>query len=108
MKPQIISRDGQPEYAVLPWEQYLKLLEAAQGSQQVVAPQAEVAVPTPALADIKRMREAQGLRIEQLARAVGVSPHYMNMIESGEREPDAAIQRALAWNLSAQRAESDS
>lgn len=108
MKPQIISRDGQPEYAVLPWEQYLKLLEAAQGSQQVVAPQTEAESPVSALADLKRLREARGLSVEQLARAVGVSPHYMNMIESGEREPDAAIQRALAWNLSAERAESDS
>ena len=36
---------------------------------------------------------------EQLARNVGISPHYLGMIESGERQPDAAIQRALAWHL---------
>ena len=26
---QVISRDGQPEYAVVPWEQYQALLKAA-------------------------------------------------------------------------------
>ena len=31
-----------------------------------------------------------------LARAVGISPHYLNLIETGEREPDGAILRSLA------------
>ena len=31
--------------------------------------------------------------------SVGISPHYLAMIERGERQPDAAILRALAWAL---------
>ncbi|MCY1561176.1 Helix-turn-helix domain protein [compost metagenome] len=48
---------------------------------------------------LARLREEKGLSVEALARAVGISPHYLGMIESGERQPDAAIQRALAWAL---------
>jgi len=34
-----------------------------------------------------------------LARTVGISPSYLGLIESGERQPDAAIRRSLAWEL---------
>ncbi|AZC27960.1 Transcriptional regulator, Cro/CI family [Pseudomonas sessilinigenes] len=34
-----------------------------------------------------------------MARKVGISPSYLALIESGERQPDAAIRRSLAWEL---------
>ena len=66
MDVQVILREGQPEYAVLPWAQYQALLKAAG---------------------------------QELARQVGISPHYLNMIEAGEREADSAIRRSLARAL---------
>ncbi|MFZ3154886.1 helix-turn-helix domain-containing protein [Pseudomonas sp.] len=100
MNVQVIERDGQPEYAVLPWAQYQALLQAA-GRAPEVAAVAAVAVDAckPALGQLTALREAKGMSAEQLARNVGISPHYLGMIESGERQPDAAIQRALAWHL---------
>ncbi|PTS84439.1 transcriptional regulator [Pseudomonas sp. HMWF032] len=97
MNVQVIERDGEPEYAVLPWAQYQSLLQAAGRAPDtaVVSAQSDI----PALSQLTRLREAKGLTAEQLARHVGISPHYMAMIESGERQPDAAIQRALAWHL---------
>ncbi len=97
MNVQVIERDGEPEYAVLPWAQYQALLQAAGRT----APAAEQAGPEgrPPLSQLAALREAKGLSAEQLARNVGISPHYLGMIESGERQPDAAIQRALAWHL---------
>ena len=97
MNVQVIERDGQPEYAVLPWAQYQALLQAAGSVPEVAA----VAVDEvkPALNQLSVLREAKGMSIEQMARNVGISPHYLGMIESGERQPDAAIQRALAWHL---------
>ncbi|MNY74182.1 helix-turn-helix protein [compost metagenome] len=53
----------------------------------------------PALSELTRLREAKGLSLQELARSVGISPHYLGMIESAERQPDAAIKRALAWTL---------
>lgn len=114
MGVQVISRDGQPEYAVLPWAEYQRLLAAAAAGpfeashagdmavdQHSVADPATAAaqVPPPAFARLRELREAQGLPLESLARAVGISPSYLSMIETGERQPDAAIRRSLAWEL---------
>lgn len=98
MNVQVIERDGEPEYAVLPWAQYQALLQAAGRIAPAVAEQA-APEGRPTLSQLAALREAKGLSAEQLARNVGISPHYLGMIESGERQPDAAIQRALAWHL---------
>ncbi|WP_060509070.1 helix-turn-helix transcriptional regulator [Pseudomonas sp. NBRC 111124] len=100
---QVISRDGQPEYAVVPWEQYQALLKAAgQAPAEVAEEAAHQSAPAPSLpafSEVAQLRQAKGIAPEQLARNVGVSPAYLAMIESGERQPDAAIRRALAWHL---------
>ena len=103
MDIQIISRDGAPEYAVLPWDQYQALLKAAgqQPPTPASSPAASAAIDQDLrpLADLRGLREAKGLAIETLARTVGISPSYLGLIESGERQPDAAIRRSLAWKL---------
>ena len=107
MDLQVISRDGEPEYAVLPWAQYQALLQAAGiRSQQNTAPitqSAASAAPStddlPALDQLAALRQAKGLELSQLARSVGISPSYLGLIENGSREPDAAIRRSLAWEL---------
>jgi DNA-binding transcriptional regulator YiaG len=102
---QVISRDGQPEYAVVPWEQYQALLAAA-GQAPASAPasaaqagQDSASSRLHALSELAALRQAKGVAPEALARNVGISPAYLAMIESGERQPDAAIRRALAWHL---------
>lgn len=97
MKVQVITRDGEPEYAVLPWADYLALLQASDHAAQV--PETVADAVKPALSELTRLREAKGLSLQELARSVGISPHYLGMIESAERQPDAAIKRALAWAL---------
>ncbi len=104
MDIQIIARDGEPEYAVLPWAQYQALLKAAgineAPSQPAPAPLAASPDPIlPGLDQLRSLREGKGIAIEALARTVGISPSYLAMIESGERLPDAAIRRSLAWEL---------
>jgi DNA-binding XRE family transcriptional regulator len=104
MDLQVISRDGEPEYAVLPWAQYQALLKAA-GIAQAPTPQpakpsvAAASDELPGLDQLSALRVAKGLEVAQLARTVGISPSYLDLIESGERVPDAAISRSLAWEL---------
>ncbi|MFN3355349.1 MAG: multiprotein-bridging factor 1 family protein [Pseudomonas sp.] len=103
MDIQIISRNGEPEYAVLPWDQYQALLKAA-GQQSPAHTPSPATHAAPAqdlrpLSDLRSLRETKGLAIEALARTVGISPSYLGLIESGERQPDAAIRRSLAWEL---------
>lgn len=106
MDLQIIKRNGEPEYAVLSWESYQALLKAA-GINDSVAPLAteaerqpsEPAHALPGLDQLRGLREDKGLALEALARTVGISPSYLGMIEAGERLPDLAIRRSLAWEL---------
>ena len=104
MDIQIITREGEPEYAVVPWAQYQALLKAAGIAEQPLneAPVRRAAAPDqilPGLDQLRSLREGKGIAIEALARTVGISPSYLALIESGERQPDAAIRRSLAWEL---------
>ncbi len=67
MDVQVILREGQPEYAVLPWAQYQALLKAA--GQELAAPvKAETAVSiNPGFQALRQLREARGLSLEQCA-----------------------------------------
>ena len=99
MNVQVIMRDGSPEYAVLPWDEYQALLNAVGAQPTTVMESSSSQVPKPALKQLSILREAQGLSQEALARSVGISPAYLGLIEAVEREPDAAIRRALARAL---------
>lgn len=101
MDIQVISRDGKPEYAVVPWERYQLLLAAAgmPPPDNAVAPTSPPAPSLPAFGNLRELREGKAVALDSLARTVGISPSYLAMIENGEREPDAAIRRSLAWEL---------
>ncbi|TBV13524.1 helix-turn-helix domain-containing protein [Stutzerimonas kirkiae] len=95
MNVQVIMRDGAPEYAVLPWAEYQALLDATGRTPDQPAIQPGQA----SLAQLTQLRQEQGLSLEQLARTVGISPAYLELIERGERDPDSAIRRVLARTL---------
>lgn len=93
MNVQVITRDGEAEYAVLPWAEYQALLAA--GGRPAASAPVPAPASAPAGASLLERREARGLSLEQVARDVGISPSYMAMIERGEREASEAIQFAL-------------
>ncbi len=94
---QMIMREGEVEYAVLPWADYLALLRAAgQAGEAPRASEVPLATVPTGFAQLAALREEQKMSQDQLARAVGISPSYLSMIEMGERQPDSAIRRALA------------
>ena len=101
MNVQVITREGEPEYAVLPWAEFQALLKAAGLPSKSAAPEAAAPqLPMAKLSQMGSLRQGLGLSIEQLARTVGISPSYLELIETAERQPDAAIRRALARALS--------
>lgn len=100
MNVQVIMREGQPEYAVLPWAEYQTLLQGSKGRSEAAV--AEASAEQPALEKLTRLpalRQALGMSQEDLARCVGISPHYLAMLESGERPVEGAIASALARAL---------
>lgn len=112
---QLIERDGKPEWAVLPYDEYLALLEQAEELEDIRdydAAKAELErgedelVPAEvvfAILDgenpVKVWREFRGLTQQQLADAAGISKPYLSQIETGKRKGSTDILFALAKAL---------
>ena len=115
MKPQIISKDGKPEYAVVPYNDYQKLLANAEmlvdlvaydAAKRALASGEEELIPA-AVVDrlldgdnpIRVWRELRGLTSAQLATACGVSAAAISQLEAGKRQPSVALLKKLAAAL---------
>ncbi len=114
MSVQVIERDGKPEWAVIPYEEYERLVDEAEMLQDVRAyDEAKEAIATGeelvpgrvtyAVLDggnpVRVWREHRGLTQQQLAEAAGISVPYLSQIESGKRRGSAAVLAAIAKAL---------
>jgi DNA-binding XRE family transcriptional regulator len=112
---QIIEREGKPEWAVLPYDEYLELLEQAELLEDIrdfgrinaaIERGEEELIPAEvvnAILDgenpIKVWRGFRGLTQQQLADAAGISKPYLSQIETGKRKGSTDILSALAKAL---------
>jgi DNA-binding XRE family transcriptional regulator len=114
MSVQVIERDGKPEWAVIPYNEYERLVEEAEILQDLRAydeakraiAEGEELVPsevTYAILDranpIRVWREHRGLTQKQLAQAAGISTPYLSQIESGKRRGSAEVLAGIAKAL---------
>ena len=114
MNMQIIEKEGQPEWAVIPYTTYLRLMEDAEMLQDIHAYDAakqaladgEELVPsevTYAILDgrnpIRVWREHRGFTQQQLAETTGISTPYLSQIESGKRQGTTEVLAAIAKSL---------
>lgn len=115
MSIQIIERNGKPEWAVIPYETYLQLVEQVETLQDIrdydvvkaaLVRGEEELIPSEvvyALADgenpIKVWREFRGLTQLQLADAAGISVPYLSQLESGKRKGSTVVLTAIAKAL---------
>lgn len=112
---QIIERDGKPEWAVLPYEEYLQLLEQAElledirdfdaisaaierGDEELIPAEVVYAI-LDGENPIKVWREYRGLTQQQLADKVKISKPYLSQIETGKRTGTTEILSAIAKAL---------
>ena len=113
-KVQLILKEGQPEYAILPYDMYLQLVEDAEMLQDIKdydeAIQAieagEELVPGEivfAIFDgenpIKVWREYREMTQAQLAEKAGISAAFLSQIESGKRTGSTDVLKAIATAL---------
>lgn len=111
MSVQIIERDGNPEWAVIPYKDYLKLVEKAEMLQDIsdyddaidAVEKGEELIPsevTYAILDganpIRVWRNHRGLTQKQVSDAAGISKPYLSQIESGKRTGTAEVLTAIA------------
>jgi ribosome-binding protein aMBF1 (putative translation factor) len=114
MSVQVIEKDGKPEWAVLPYEEYERLVEEAEMLQDVRAydeakkalDAGEELVPsevTYAILDganpVRVWRERRGMSRKRLAEASGLSTSYLAQIESGKKRPSPEALAAIAREL---------
>jgi DNA-binding XRE family transcriptional regulator len=114
MSVQIIKKDGKPEWAVVPFDTYERLVQDAEMLQDIrdydeamsgieageELIQSEVVY---AVLDgenpIRIWRKHRGLTLKQLAERAGVSIQYLSQIESGKRAGTAKVLASIAKGL---------
>lgn len=112
---QIIERDGKPEWAILPYEEYLKLIEQAElledirdfdeisaaieGGDEELIPAEVVNAILDGRNPIKVWREYRGLTQGQLADIVRISKPYLSQIEARKRTGTTDVLAAIAKAL---------
>ena len=115
MKAQIIEKNGKPEYAVIPYPDYVRLLQALEdkADAQSIAEfhenypvGREVLIPAEIMrrelegeSPVKLWREHRGLTQQQLADAAGISKPFLSQIESGKRKGTIETLSAIARSL---------
>ena len=114
MSIQIIKRNGNPEWAVIPYEDYLRLVEEAEMMDDVreydkaieAVKQGEELVPSEvvyAILDgenpIRVWRKYRGYTQQELAEAAGISKPYLSQIETGKRKGTTEVLSAVARAL---------
>ena len=114
-KIQLIERNGKPEWAVLPYEEYLHLVEQVEMLEDIRVYDAakaaiergeEELIPSEvvfAILDgenpIKVWREFRQLTQQQLAEAAGISKPYLSQIETAKRHGTTEVITAIAKAL---------
>jgi len=112
MNVQIIEKNGKPEWAVLPYEEYQRLVEEAEMLHDIqdydeiklaIASGTEELIPskvTYALLDgenpIRVWREHRGLTQQQVAAEAGISKSYLSQLESRQRKGTTNVLAAIA------------
>lgn len=114
MNVQIIQKNGKPEWAVIPYEDYRRLLEEREMLQDIrdydearsALAGGEELIPgevTYAILDgqnpIRVWREYRGMTQQQVAEKAGISKPYLSQLESGQRKGTTQVLSAVARAL---------
>ena len=115
MNVQIIEKNGKPEWAVIPYNEYQKLYEAIEDTEDIkdiekhlhaIQQGTETTIPgeiTFAILDginpIRAWREYKQIKMKKLAKQVGISPAYLSQIENSKRNPTIDKLKAIAAEL---------
>jgi len=111
MTVQFILENGARKYAVVPVDQYERLVEAGEmledvGAYDAAKARADEHLPL-AIADriisgeseVRVFREHRGLTQAELAEAAGISIPYLSQIEARRRRPSTSVLHRLAARL---------
>lgn len=112
MSVQVIKKGDKPEWAILPYEAYLQLVEKAEmlediqdydSAKAALARGDEELIPSEvvyAILDgenaIKVWREYRGLSQQEVAESAGISVPYLSQLERNKRKGSLVVLSAVA------------
>ncbi len=115
MNVQIIEKNGKPEWAVIPFSEYKKLQEALEDAEDIkdietnfkaIQEGKEITIPgevTFAILDgtnpVRAWREYKQIKMNELAKNIGISSAYLSQIETDKRNPTIDTLKAIAKEL---------
>ena len=96
--PQIITQDGKPAFAVIPWDEYQKLLCSQVGDDDadVWFPNDVVKANVRGGSLIKAWREHFGLTQEALAKRTGIKQPALTRLEKADVNPRKSTLKKIA------------
>lgn len=115
MNAQIIEKNGRPEWAVIPYAEYQKLNDAYEDAEDIVDIEKnlraikngdEIAIPSEitfaileGLSPIRVWRKYKKIKMNELAKNVGISSAYLSQIENKKRNPTIDTLKKIAQAL---------
>ncbi len=115
MNVQIIEKNGQPEWAIIPYKEFELIQEAIEDAEDIcdieenlkaIHEDKEIVIPgeiTFAILDggnpIRVWREYKKIKLNELAKKVGISASYLSQIENGKRNPTIDKLKLIAATL---------
>ncbi len=112
MTVQVITQDEKPEWAVIPYETYLQLVEKAEMLEDIqdydvvkaalergddeLIPAEVVNAILDGENEIKVWREFRGVSQAELAGQAGISVPYLSQLETNKRKGSLAVLSAIA------------
>ncbi len=96
---QVISRDGKPEYAVVPYMDYLRLLEKAEDSDALIPHEVVGLVIEKEFNLLKAWRKHLGLTQKEVAQRAGITQSALSQMERTASNNRTATLEKLAKAL---------
>ncbi len=115
MSIQIIEKNGKPEWAVIPYDEYIKIQELIEdiedkkdieeyfellksGEEQIIPSEVTFTI-LQGVNPIRAWREYKQIKVKELAKRAGITPSYLSQIETGKRNPTIDTLKAIAEAL---------
>jgi len=115
MSTQIIEKNGKPEWAVIPYDEYVKIQELIEdiedkrdieeyvkliqrGEEQTIPSEVTFTI-LEGVNPVRAWREYKQIKVKELAKRAGITPSYLSQIETGKRNPTIDTLKAIAEAL---------
>ncbi|GAB6163499.1 MAG: XRE family transcriptional regulator [Deltaproteobacteria bacterium] len=115
MNVQIIEKNGKPEWAVIPYKEYIKIQELMDdiedrkdiekyvqaiesGEEQNIPGEVTFAI-LEGIHPIRAWREYKQITVRELAKRAGITSSYLSQIETGKRNPTIDTLKSIAEAL---------